>query len=91
MMSPQQTDYPKTLAFSAVDSSFKATIRRHLKQNALAVTNLFVDAVFADFTRPFLFHNDNTYRNKHAKQKDQKKPHYTCCKIKLANTALVDT
>lgn len=91
MMSPQQTDYPKTLAFSAVDSSFKATIRRHLKQNALAVTNLFVDAVFADFTRPFLFHNDNTYRNKHAEQKDQKKPHYTCCKIKLANTALVDT
>lgn len=54
MMSPQQTNYPKTLEFSAVDSSLEATIRRLLKQNALAVTNLFVGAIFADFTRTFL-------------------------------------
>jgi len=66
----QQTSYPKTLEFSAVDdSSLKATIRRLLEQNA---KNLFVSTIFADFTRTFLFHYDATYRKRHAEQKDQK-------------------
>lgn len=54
-MSPQDGKYLQTSDFSAVDSSWKATIRRLLKQNGLAITNLYVGAIFADFTRKVVF------------------------------------